>query len=264
MKIKANGIEMNYEIKGQGKDLVFIHGAGDNLKMWYHQVPVFSKNYRVITYDVRGAGGTESSSTEYSLSLFARDLYELMTAIPVKGDCFVGYSMGGYIALSLAIDHPEIAKALILVNSAAGLITPPQEAVQRRQANIQLLEEGNIRKVAEIMTTGSFSPGFKTKNPKEFETSLKLKLAGKPDHLARVMRAIGSARRLDLTRIKCPVLIIVGEYDLYLGVDGGKRLQQEIVGSKLVILPTGHAAAMESPEMFNSAVSEFLSQIKAR
>ena len=59
MKTQANGISMNYQVKGKWANLVLIHGAGDNLSMWYHQVPIFSKSYRVITYDVRGSGKSE-------------------------------------------------------------------------------------------------------------------------------------------------------------------------------------------------------------
>jgi len=112
MKIKANDILMNYEIKGKGPNLVLIHGAGDNLNMWYHQVPVFSKSYRVITYDVRGSGETESPKGEYSISLFSEDVYQLMKAIRVEDAYFLGYSMGGRIALELAIWY-----SVLLANS---------------------------------------------------------------------------------------------------------------------------------------------------
>jgi pimeloyl-ACP methyl ester carboxylesterase len=120
MKVKANGISMNYQIKGKGTNLVLIHGAGDNLNMWYHQVPVFSKSYRVITYDIRGSGKTERPEGEYSISLFTEDAYQLMKAIRVDEAYFLGYSMGGRIALELALNHPELVKALVLANSSVG------------------------------------------------------------------------------------------------------------------------------------------------
>ncbi len=62
MKIKANGIEINYELSGKGKTLVLIHGFTDNLNMWYNQVPEFAKQYQVLIYDVRGFGQTEKSA----------------------------------------------------------------------------------------------------------------------------------------------------------------------------------------------------------
>ena len=67
MKVTANGISMNYEVAGDGDWLVLIHGAGDNLEAWWNQVPVFSRDYRVLTYDVRGYGQTETPEEGYSI-----------------------------------------------------------------------------------------------------------------------------------------------------------------------------------------------------
>lgn len=260
MKIKANGISMNYQIKGKGANLVLIHGAGDNLNMWYHQLPVFSKSYRVVTYDIRGSGKTESPKGEYSISLFAEDAYQLIKAIRVEGAYFLGYSLGGRIALELALDHPDLVKALVLANSSAGLTPPSLETLERRRVTLELLDKGDMKRVAEMMTAGAFSPNFKSKNPTEFKRYMKVKLQNKIDGIARLMRSLGTPTAApDLSKVKCPVLLIVGENDLYMGVEQGKHAHEAIVGSKLVILPTGHAAALELPEKFNSAVLEFLS-----
>lgn len=264
MKVKANGISMNYESKGRGENLVLIHGAGDNLNMWYYQVPVFSKSYRVITYDLRGSGKTESPETEYSISLFAEDTYELMKAIGAEAAYLLGYSMGGRIALELLRSHPAMVKALVLANSSVGLIPPSPETLERRRATLDLLDKGDIQRVADMMTSGAFSPNFKSKNPTEFKKYMKVKLQNKPDGLARLMRSLSApASPPDLSKVKCPVLLIVGENDLYMGVEQGKQAHEAIVGSKLVILPTGHAAAVEMPDKFNSAVLDFLSNIRA-
>lgn len=282
MRILANSIWMNYEDKGKGEDLVLIHGAGDNINMWYYQVPAFSKNYHVITYDVRGAGKTDSGIGEYSIPLFAEDLYELMRGLKIKtasriddnapasemanafkvhGAYYLGYSMGGSIALQLAIDHPEMVKAIILASSAAGLAAPPPapEAAQRRQAMLDLLDKRDTKKAAEMMTTNEFSTDFKSKNPKEFDRYMKVKLQNKPDGWARTMRGMAPSTPPDLSKVTCPVLLIAGENDSYMSVERAKQVQQAIAGSKLVILPVGHAAAIELPDKFNSAVLEFLS-----
>jgi 3-oxoadipate enol-lactonase len=263
MKVKANEISINCEIKGKGDNLVLIHGAGDNLNMWYHQVPVFSKRYRVITYDVRGSGKSASPEGEYSISLFARDAYELMKALKVSQAYFLGYSMGGRIALQLALDHPEMVKALILANSSVGLTPPTPEAIERRKMIIGLLEKKDMKSFAEMMTVAAFSPDFKTRNPAEFDRYMKVKMQNKPEGITRLMGALATpSPPPDLSKIKCPVLIIVGEHDSYMSVEQGKLAQQAIAGSELVILPTGHAAAIEAPDKFNAAVLDFLSRVK--
>ena len=262
MKIKANGISMHYEIKGKGENIVLIHGAGDTLDMWYHQVPVFSRNYSVTTYDIRGFGKTESPETAYTMSLLAEDAHQLMKTIGVAGGYFLGYSMGGRIALDLALDHPEMVKAIILANSYAGLASPSSKSAELRRLTSELLEKGDMKKVAEVMTINAFSHDFKSKNPIEFIKYMKIKLQNKPGNFARVMRALEApSTPPDLSKIKCPVLIIAGENDVYMTVEQCKQMNNAISGSQLVILPTGHAAAVELPDEFNQAVLKFLSEL---
>jgi 3-oxoadipate enol-lactonase len=267
MKVTANGIVINYEIQGNGASLVLIHRMGDNLSMWYHQVPAFSKHYRVITYDIRGAGETESPEGGYSLSTFAEDTYQLMRAIGVQDAVFLGYSMGGRIALELAIKHPEMVKAAILSSSPVFLTPPSPQSAQRRppMPMPDLLSKGGLEAFAEMHATSAFSPGFKSKNPAEFERYTKVKLLNKPENLNRLMRSLGEiGSPPDLSKVRCPVLIIVGEYDSLIGLESSKQVQKALTGSKFVVLPTGHAAAIEQPERFNSVVLEFLSGLECR
>ena len=265
MKVNANGISMNYEIQGQGENLILIHGAFDNLNMWYNQVPVFSKDYRVITYDIRGFGGTESSGMEYSVALFEEDLHQFTKAVGIETTCCLGFSLGGSIAVQLAIDYPELVKALVLSNSSAGLplAAPSPKALERGQEILGLLDKGDIGAAAELMASAAFSPNFKSKNPVEFERFVKSKLQNDPHKLAQVMRSLrGGASVPDISKLKCPTLIIIGEYDPGMGPDRGKQLQQAIPDSKLVILPAGHSSPFEAPDEFNRAVLEFLSELK--
>ena len=120
MIVNTNGFFAHYEVTGEGENIILIHGAFDNLEMWYHQIPALSKYYRVITYDVRGHGKTECTEEDYSLSLFSKDLYHFMKTMDIEKAYFLGFSMGGRIALNLAIDHPGMVKALILANSPMG------------------------------------------------------------------------------------------------------------------------------------------------
>ena len=119
MKITANGIGMNYKLSGRGECLVLIHGFTDNLNMWHNQVPEFEKHCRVLTYDVRGFGWTDKGG-DYSMSLFADDLWHLLNALGIRSACVLGYSMGGRIGLEFALSHPEMTKGLIFANRSDG------------------------------------------------------------------------------------------------------------------------------------------------
>lgn len=88
MKIMANNTSINYEIAGNGKWLTLIHGAGDNLGAWWNQVPALSQNHRVLTYDVRGHGQTETPPGEYTIGILVQDLYDLIEGPKHPGNLF--------------------------------------------------------------------------------------------------------------------------------------------------------------------------------
>jgi len=98
-KLKTNDIMTYYEIHGEGYPLVFIHGGWVDHKMWKPQVEHFLKNYKVITYDVRGYGNTRGfSKKKYSMEMFAYDLKKLLDELQIERPIICGLSMGGMIA----------------------------------------------------------------------------------------------------------------------------------------------------------------------
>jgi 3-oxoadipate enol-lactonase len=261
MKINANGIEMNYELRGSGKCLALIHGFSDNLNMWFNQMPEFSKQYRVLAYDVRGFGQTNVTKEPYSMDLFADDFYELLRALDIESACVLGYSMGGRIALEFALKHPEMTETLILANSGVGA-SPSPDMEERRNMMAGILKQGDIDVISEIMTTASFSPDFGEKNSDAFQKYKSIKMQNDPSEYYAIMQAIVGAidSPVELNRLKCPVLIIAGERDGLMEAGVAESMRQAIHNAQLQILPTGHAAAIETPERFNQIVLDFLNR----
>jgi 3-oxoadipate enol-lactonase len=261
MNMQANGISINYEIQGEGRNLVLLHGAGDNLGMWYHQLPAFTLRYRVITVDMRGSGQTDAPPGPYSIPLLAQDVYGLMQGLGVEDALWLGYSMGGRVALEIAIEHPEMVRALVLANSGIGGRPLSKERMERRKQELELLAKGEMQKFAEQMAESAFSPGFRKRNPAEFERYMRVKAQNRPEGIAGVMGTLGKPAPFDLSKVNCPVLIIAGEHDGFMNPELARQTQQAIKGSKLVIFPTGHASAIEAPQEFNKAVLEFLGKV---
>ena len=111
------------------------------------------------------------------------------------------------------------------------------------------------------MTVGSFSPGFKERNPEAFQRYKNVKLRNDPRGFARLWGAMATASPPDLSGLSCPVLIIAGEQDGFMALDAARAAQSAIPSSRLEVLPTGHAAAIEAPEDFNRIVLDFLSGV---
>ena len=264
MKITVNNISMNYEVAGDGKWLTLIHGAGDNLEAWWNQVPTLSQSYRVLTYDVRGHGQTETPPAEYTIGLLVQDFYELLKALNVPETYLLGYSMGGRIALGLALDHPGMVKALILANSGVAPIQRSEEEMKQmmemRQRQMEIIEKQGLGPVMDEITTRVLSPGFAEKKSEVFARYKEIRLKNDPAAYLTVMRAMPwAALPPDVSSLKPPTLIIAGEHDLFSGPEAARASQRLIVGSKLKVMPTGHASLVEQPDEFNKTVLDFLS-----
>ena len=115
--LSCNSINIYYEIYGEGSPLLFIHGLGSSTCDWNAQTDYFSEHYKVIALDLRGHGQSDKADGEYSIPLFAEDVSCLIKKLTLKEINIVGISLGGMIAMQLSIDHPELVKSLIIVNS---------------------------------------------------------------------------------------------------------------------------------------------------
>jgi 3-oxoadipate enol-lactonase len=271
MRLEAGGIEVSYELCGAGAALVLVHGFTDNLGMWYNQVPVFSEQFQVLTYDVRGHGATKTPEGGFSMRLFADDLHALLEGLDIERACVLGYSMGGRIALQFALEYPQMTTGLVFANSGvtSADVQPTEEQIaalaERRQQMVEMFETGRIELIADGMAERSFSPGFRERAPAVFQEYKDVKLKNDPRHYLSIMEAMVEAvtNPPDLSRLECPVLIIAGERDSFMTVEEAKSMQRAISDASLTLLPTGHAAAIEAPEAFNRAVLDFVGRLQA-
>ena len=270
MKLQTRGANLNYEITGSGDPLVLVHGAGDNMGAWYNQVPEFSKQYSVITPDVRGHGDTVVTDGDYSVDACVEDMHQLIKSLGFESATVLGYSMGGGIVTNLTLKHPDVVRALIISNSGGGLGPPPTPEQQRQREERQklqreALERGDMETLFQDRMVNTFSPGYADKGPKEqIEKYRAVFMANDPKEYLKRMQAGGAAGAPDFSKISCPTLIIVGEHDQNSGPEAGKAMQQLIRGSQLKVFPTGHASPIEVPEEYNKTVLGFLAGVKAR
>ena len=264
-KLRANGIMVNYELAGQGDCLVLVHGAGDSLRMWYGQVPEFSRHYRVLTYDIRGFGETELGDADVDVSLLAADLRELLRALGIDRAFVLGHSMGGRIALQLAIEQPEMVQALVLSSSGIGVGARPPGADERRRQLIEALERGDLETAAEQMTAASFSPGLKERDPALFERYKRDKAGQRP---ARLRPRLGR-RHAGAAAGREPALLPGPDNRrrarrLHVAWRWRGRRRRRLPAAAWSCLPTGHTAALEAPQEFNRIVLDFLAGVDAR
>jgi 3-oxoadipate enol-lactonase len=260
-KIAANGIEMNYELAGPpGAPVVMLSNSFlTDFAMWDLQAPAFSKTYRVLRYDPRGHGNTQSSPPPYSIDLLVADAIGLLDALDIRRVHFLGLSMGGVVGQLLASRHSERLLSLLLSDTACYL--PPESAWDDR---IDLAMTKGTAAFVQPMTTRWLTAAYYERHP-EIVSKLAAMIAK-----TSVDGAVGCAQALKkanlgslLSGIKVPTLVIVGEKDIGTPVSAAQYLHQEIKGSKLVIIKdAAHLPNIEQSEAFNRTVLDFLSALR--
>lgn len=229
--ITIGGLNAYHETAGNGHPFVLVHGGHLDSSSWHAQAAFFSKRYRVITYDIRGHGRSEIPTADYSLGDCVGDLRRLFDHLGVEQAFLAGHSMGGYIALSFALAHPQSVSTLILTGTNCGPV-------------VDTLKMWGDKKAARLRdkTTASARRFVKA-------------------HQANVARPDLTER---LSEIRKPVLIIVGERDTVTPRHISELMLREIPDSRMEVIPgCGHRCHEEQPDSFNSIVSDFLCRVEA-
>jgi 3-oxoadipate enol-lactonase len=256
--IQSNNINVHFEVNGTGQPLLFIHGLGSSARDWELQVQEFSKNYQVITFDLRGHGQSDKPAGPYSMSIFASDTAGLLKALKVELTHVVGLSLGGAVAFQLAIDFPALIKTMTIVNSAPEMIIrtfKDQVGIWQRFVIVQLF---GMRRMGEVLSKRLF--------PKAEQASFRptfVERWAENDTRAyqEAMRAmVGWSVTNKLGSIKCPSLIISADQD-YTPVALKEEYTKLIPNAQLIVIPDAHhATPIEQPEKFNAAVADFLAK----
>jgi pimeloyl-ACP methyl ester carboxylesterase len=256
---EVNGARLFYEIAGAGPALALIHGFGLDARMWDDQFAVFAQRYRVLRYDARGFGRSAVPASEpYS---HAEDLRALLEHLAIGQTALVGFSLGGGIALSFALEHPAATDALIV----AGSVLPGMRWSAELAASF-----------GAVWSAGR-AQGVAAARERWLQHPLFAPILGRPGPGARFTQMVSDysgwewthrdpqrdpepppAQRL--SEIRAPSLAIVGARDLpdFHAVAG--MIQRGIPGARGMVVPgAGHVVSMEAPERFNQLAIDFLS-----
>jgi 3-oxoadipate enol-lactonase len=262
MLIKANGIQMNYELSGKKKApmVMLSHSLGSSLVMWDPQLRALDPHFQILRYDIRGHGRSEASPGTYTLELLGDDAIGLMDALGIDNVHWVGLSMGGMIGQSVALNHPKRLKSLALCDTAAAIAPEAQPIWQERLDAVRA--RGVEPQLGPTMERW-FTPSFLKSNPPILGIIRKQFLATPAEGYMGCIEAIRELNTLDrLSNIKLPTLIMVGEDDPGTPVSASEAIHQRILKSKLMIIKSArHLSNVEQPEAFNTNLLTFLKNL---
>ncbi len=250
--LNRNGVNLHYVDEGSGPAILLTHGFGASSRMWEGQVEAFRDRYRIIAWDMRGHGDTDSPEdpAEYTEPATVADIAAILDACGVESAVVGGLSLGGYMSLAFNLAHPERTDALMLFDTGPGYNNPKgregwnQFAIRRAEA-------------------------FETKGLASLGESAEVKAARhrSAEGLAKAARGMLTQRDASviqsLTSIDKPTLVVTGANDQnFLAAHG--YMSENIPGAmNFLIADAGHAANIDNPADFNAAVETFLASLPA-
>jgi pimeloyl-ACP methyl ester carboxylesterase len=219
---EVNGLKMYYEIYGQGKPLVLIHGGGSTIQSNFEKViPLFAKNRKVIAVELQAHGRTSDRNPDLSFEQDADDIATLLKNLKIDKTDFFGFSNGGTTTLQIAIRHPEIVDKIILGS-----------ALSKRNGVTEqfwgFMKHASLENMPELL-----KEAYK-------------KVSSDPNNL-QIMFAKDAKRMADfkdisdekIKSIKAPTLIIIGDKDI-ITPEHAIEMHRLITNSELAIIPAGH------------------------
>ena len=259
MKAKIAGGELEYDVKGQGPAVLFLHAFPLGLVMWDAQARVLAPAHQVIRFDARGFGGSPPGDGLLTMERIADDAAALLDHLDVSQAVVCGCSMGGYAAFAMVRRHADRLRGLILQDTRAGA-----DGEEARQSRATLAEK--VRKQGAVAAAEAFLPrllGETTHKQQPEVVSLvrEIILSTSPRGIADALA--GLSARADSTttlrEIRVPTLVVVGAEDVLTPVEEAEALQRGITGSRLALIPkAGHLSNLENPDAFNEVLIGFL------
>jgi 3-oxoadipate enol-lactonase len=260
-KRQRDAVDLAYGEAGHGSPLVLLHGLGSSRNDWLLQLPALVPRYRTVAVDLRGHGGSPPPPGPYRLDHFAADVAQLLQRIGAHPAHVVGISLGGAVALQLALDFPELMHSLVLVNTAARFVSDSwQQRLMgmKRMASVYLF---GMDRVAKAVAARLF--------PKPEQVQLRRETVERirNNDLAAYRATLWAIARFDvqarLGEISCPALVVAGDQDTTVPLASKRLLAERIPHSRMeIIADSGHATPVDQPEAFNRVFMQFLEQLE--
>lgn len=260
-RISVNGLQLYYEIEGDGEPVVLIPGFAAGRWIWFRQIGDLSRQFRVITFDPRGVSGSDKPEGSQTIGLLADDVAHLLQTIGVESAHVVGASFGGFVAQEFALKYPSMTRKLVLCCTSFGgpnHVAPAPETLMALASTKGLDSEERMR--ANLLL--AFSPEYVRTRVADVDEIVRLREGNEvPEHiyLSQWQAAMNFNAESRVEQIDRPTLVLSGDKDVIVPVQNSRNLAAKIPGAELSICAGGsHTFFIEQAGEFNSVVSEFL------
>jgi len=258
--LRLPGGTLAYEVRGEGPPVVFLHALIADHRMWEREVSLLSHDHRTVRFDLRGFGGSTPATSPFS---YVEDLRALLSHLRLHRPYLVGASMGGGIAIDMALDHPELVGGLILAAPGlSGGVNPPftkeEEAAfledDRRSKEVQQAwRNGQTDRARELLRL-LWCPALEGPALKLFHQMVQQNSAEVfEDRTGRLAQSRPAEGRL--SGIRVPTHVLVGDRDNPSSIPFARRIARSIPGARLTEVPGGdHLLNLSQPLAFEKVL----------
>ena len=262
MQIATNNTSLNCKIDGpEGAPwLTFSNSLAADLTMWDIQADYFKDRYRILRYDTRGHGQSEAIQGPYTLKMLADDVIGLWDELEIEKSHFVGLSLGGMIAQSLALKYPDRLHSIAVCDSRAD---SPEMYRANWTQRIPEVEQNGLEPLVETTVERWFTDACRESKPEMIDQVRKMiRSTSKQGYIGCAQAILNLDYLTQLKEINLPAIFIVGAQDGGTPPEAALAMHEEVTNSKYVeIDPAAHVSNMENPEVFNQSLDDFLSEI---
>lgn len=257
---RIDGQGIYYEDSGGGGPAVlFLHGFLMDRRMFDPQVAALSDSFRCVRFDARAFGDTEWDGRPFDLYDTAADGVGLLDELGIESAVWVGHSQGGYAALRAALRHPTRVRALVLIDTRAG-VDEPEVREAYREVRDTWRENGPVAPLVDGLMTGIIGPPDAVPNLRDRWRPRWEAISGERIHHAmnNLLERDDLTGRLD--QIGQPAIVFHGELDDGIPLACGKALERGLPGcEQLVVVPDAwHTPNLTRPELVNPPLRDFL------
>jgi 2-succinyl-6-hydroxy-2,4-cyclohexadiene-1-carboxylate synthase len=262
----SSGHHYNLETRGKGEPLLLLHGFSGAASTWDAIAVDLAGDFQLVAIDLLGHGGSDAppDKPSYRMDAVAADIISLLGQLSLAPPNLLGYSMGGRLALFLALRYPTLIRSLILESASPG-VSDPQARAQRRQHDNVLAEKIEARGIAWFVDYWEKLPLWASQSDERIRQQRSQRLANNPLGLANSLRAMGTGAQPNLwgalPRLELPSCLIVGERDAKF-----RRINQAmraaLPNARLSVIPAaGHNTHLENPAAFCRVLRSFINRL---
>lgn len=249
------GVRLHYLTRGSGRHVLLVHGLGSSGGDWAFQVPALEAHRRVILPDLRGSGLSDAPPGPYSIATLAADLWALADSLGVEELDVVGFSLGGAVALEMALQRPDRVTRLVLVNSLASYRIDHWRKWVEARFHAWTVRVSGLQRTAALVARRVF--------PGDWQAAMR----------ERAVRVIGAARRRPylatvaalerwcardrLDRLRSRVLVIAAEHD-YTPLAEKRQLAARLGAQLVVVAGSRHGTPFDAIGITNATLVAFL------